>query len=153
MNSRLVTRIRQKDGLSYSVGSSLSANALDSSSEFSILASYSPGNATRVEAALREEIERVLRDGFTAEEVRAAKTSLLRTREISRAQDLELARKLSRYSLLNRTLAWDAAFEQKITALTPEQIVAAVRRYIDLSKMTVIKAGDFPQRHFKEVHW
>jgi zinc protease len=40
-------------------------------------------------------------------------------------------------------MAWDADLEKRITALTPEQIVAALRRHIDPAKITVIKAGDF----------
>ena len=44
---------------------------------------------------------------------------------------------------LNRTLAWDAELEKKIEALTPEQIVAAMRKHIDPAKITIIKAGDF----------
>ena len=44
---------------------------------------------------------------------------------------------------MGRTLAWDAEFEKKIAALTPEQINAAMRRYIDPAKITIVKAGDF----------
>ena len=54
-----------------------------------------------------------------------------------------LAGKLSGYLFLDRTLAWDAALEKKIAALTPDQIVAAMRRHIDPSKITIVKAGDF----------
>ena len=48
-----------------------------------------------------------------------------------------------RYMFLNRTLAWDADFEAKIRALTPEQIVATLRRHLDMTKVTIVKAGDF----------
>jgi zinc protease len=44
---------------------------------------------------------------------------------------------------LGRTFAWDAEFEKKIAALTPEQISVAMRRHIDPSKFTIVKAGDF----------
>ena len=44
---------------------------------------------------------------------------------------------------MNRTLAWDAELDKKIAALTPEEIVAAMRRRIDPSKLTIVKAGDF----------
>ena len=33
--------------------------------------------------------------------------------------------------------------EKKIAALTPDQINAAMRRYIDPAKITIVKAGDF----------
>ncbi|MEK6283860.1 MAG: pitrilysin family protein [Acidobacteriota bacterium] len=143
LNSRLVTRIRQKEGLSYSVGSSLSANALDRNGEFSVSAIYAPQNAAKVEAAVKEEITRALKDGFTAEEVAAAKSGLLQAQQTNRSQDGALAGKLASYRFLKRTFAWDAFFEQKIAALTPDQIVAAMRRHLDPARLTVIKAGAF----------
>jgi zinc protease len=44
---------------------------------------------------------------------------------------------------LGRTMAWDADFDQKISALTPGQIADAMRRWLDPAKLTIIKAGDF----------
>jgi len=42
---------------------------------------------------------------------------------------------------LNRTLAWDAELDKKIAALTPDEIVAVMRRRIDPSKLTIVKSG------------
>ncbi|MES4791877.1 MAG: hypothetical protein C4321_01800 [Chloroflexota bacterium] len=97
----------------------------------------------KLEAAFKEEIARVLKDGFTADELKAAKSGWLQSRQVSRAQDNELAGRLSNYLFINRTLAWDADFEKKVEALTPEQVTAALRRHIDPNKITIIKAGDF----------
>jgi len=143
LNSRLATRIRQKEGISYGVGSNLSASALDRSGSFTTFAIYAPQNVSRLEAAFKEEIARVLKDGFTADEVAAAKSGYLQSRQVTRAQDQSLARTLNSYLFLNRTLNWDAEFEKKIAELTPEQINEAMRKYIDPSKITIIKAGDF----------
>jgi zinc protease len=143
LNSRLAVRIRQKEGISYGVGSGLNASSLDKSGRFTANAIYAPQNAAKLEAAFKEEIARMLKDGFTAEEVKAAKSGWLQSRQVSRAQDGELANRLANYLFLNRTLAWDAELETKIESLTPEQIVAAMRRHIDPGKLTIIKAGDF----------
>jgi zinc protease len=40
-------------------------------------------------------------------------------------------------------MAYDAEFEKRVAALTPEQVSAAVRKYLDLDKMVMVKAGDF----------
>jgi zinc protease len=42
-----------------------------------------------------------------------------------------------------RTLAFDQALDDKVAALTPEQVSAAFRRHIDASSVTLVKAGDF----------
>jgi len=143
LNSRLAVRIRQKEGISYGVGSQVQASPFDKNGMFVTFAIYAPQNAARLEAAFKEEIARALKDGFTDEEVKAAKSGWLQSRQVSRAQDKELAGRLGTYLYLNRTLAWDAELENKINALTPDQIVAALRRHIDPSKITIIKAGDF----------
>jgi zinc protease len=143
LNSRLATRIRQKEGLSYGVGSQFSASPLDESGSFTTFAIYAPQNAEKLETAFKEEIARALKDGFTDQEVKEAKSGYLQNAQVGRAQDPALAGKLSGYLFLDRTLAWDAALEQKIAALTPDQIAGAMRRHIDPSRITIVKAGDF----------
>ncbi len=150
LNSRLATRIRQKEGLSYGIGSNLSADALDDSGAFTAFAIYAPENAVKLEAAFKEEIERALKDGFTAEEVEAAKTGFLQSQQVNRAQDGALARTLASYLFLDRTLAWNAELEKKIAALTPEQINQALKRHLDPSKLTIVKAGDFAKSAAKQ---
>jgi zinc protease len=39
-------------------------------------------------------------------------------------------------------MTWEADFEKKIAALTPEQIGAAMKRHIDPKKLVVVAAGD-----------
>ncbi len=143
LNSRLAVRIRQKEGLSYGVGSQLQASSLDKNGVFMAFAIYAPQNRDKLESAFKEEIEKMLKDGFTAEEIAAAKKGWLQSRQVSRAQDNELAGRLNSYNFLNRTLAWDADLEKKVEALTADQITAALRRHINPAKMSIVKAGDF----------
>ena len=143
LNSRLATRIRQKEGLSYGVGSQFAASPLDKSGTFLTFAIYAPQNAEKLEAAFKEEVARALKDGFTPQEIAEAKSGFLQGAQVGRAQDASLARKLSSNLFIDRTLAWDAGVEKKIAALTPDEIVSAMRRHIDPSKITIIKAGDF----------
>ena len=53
-----MVRVRQQDGLSYTVSSSLSAGAMDPVGSFSTFAIYAPQNAGKLETAVREEVER-----------------------------------------------------------------------------------------------
>ena len=143
LNSRLAVRIRQKEGISYGVGSQLSANPLDKTGSFMTYAIYNPENAERLEKAFREEMEKVVKEGFTADEIKAARSGLLQSRMVSRAQDPSLVGTLNNYLYLNRTMNWDADFEKKMESLTPEQVNAAMKKHIDPSKISIIKAGDF----------
>lgn len=146
LNSRLAVRIRQKEGLSYGVGSQFQAGSLDKAGSFLAFAIYAPQNRDKLEAAFKDEIAKMLKDGFTEAEIKEAKSGWMQSRNVSRAQDRELASRLNSYLFLNRTLAWDADFENKVNNLTAEQIVTAMRRHIDLNKISIVKAGDFAKQ-------
>jgi zinc protease len=143
LNSRLATRIRQKEGLSYTVSSNFSASSQDKSGAFTAFAIYAPENVTKLEAAFLEEINKMLKEGFSAEELEAAKTGYLQSRGMRRAEDRSLSGTLNSYLDIDRTMAWDAKLEEQIKALTPAQINAAMKKYIDPAKFVVVKAGDF----------
>ncbi|MFL6676049.1 MAG: M16 family metallopeptidase, partial [Massilia sp.] len=66
LRSRLMERIRQKDGLSYGGGSQLAAGDLDRAGMFAISAIAAPQNLRRLDKAVRDELARALKDGFTA---------------------------------------------------------------------------------------
>ena len=142
-DSRLVRRIREKEGLSYSVGSFLSADSFYARGAFGISAIYAPQNRPRVEAALNDEIRKAFADGFTAQEVEAGKKGLLQARQLARSNDSAVAGRLVAYLVLGRTFAWDEDLERKISALTPEAVSDALRRRIDPGKLSFVKAGDF----------
>ncbi|QZZ55075.1 M16 family metallopeptidase [Myxococcus xanthus] len=143
LNSRLATRIRQQDGLSYGVASSLDASDVDEVGTFFTYAIYAPENAARLETAMREEVTRAVQKGYSAEELQKARTGILEYRQSARAQDGSLARQLASYLFLGRTLAFDAALEQKLTQLKPEDVRKAMDRHLDWTKVTQVRAGDF----------
>jgi zinc protease len=143
LNSRLATRIRQKEGLSYGVGSQFNAGSLDNIGTFFAFAIYAPENVEKLEAAFKEEIQKVVTEGFTAEEVAAAKSGWSQQRTVGRSQDGNVAGNLNNYLFINRNYKWDEEFEKKVLDLTPEQINAAMKKHISLEKMNIVKAGDF----------
>jgi zinc protease len=143
LNSRLATRIRQKEGISYNVNSVFGASMLDPSGSFSGSAIYAPQNVDRLEAAYKEEIQKAINEGFTKEEIEQAKTGILLSRQRNRGQDSGLAQTLASYLFTNRTFNWDAELDSKIQALTPEQVQAAMKKHITPDKFSIFKAGDF----------
>ncbi len=146
LNSRLATRIRQKEGLSYGVGSSLSGGSLDPVGEFSFYAICAPENADKVEKAFREELQKVLDVGYTPDEVKAALAGYLQMREGNRAKDSSLTGKLASNLYLDRTMAWDQAFEDKLRKLTPDEIRVAMKKHIDPARISIFRSGTLPQK-------
>jgi zinc protease len=142
LNSRVMERIRQKDGLSYGGGSSLSVNSQDKASSFGMGAIAAPQNLAKVEVALREELNRALKDGFTADELARAKSGFHQQRVQARSDDGTLAVGWNTYQYLGRTFAWSQQMDDKVQALTLEQVNAAFRKAIDPAKLSIVIAGD-----------
>lgn len=142
IDSRLLQRIRQKEGWSYGGGAGFGVGALDRAATFNISAIAAPQNLQRVEIAVQEELNRLRQQGFSAEEVAGAQSALLQTSVQARAQDENLADSWVGYLYLGRTFAWGKSMEDKIRALTPAQVNAAWRRAVDPAKLSVVLAGD-----------
>jgi zinc protease len=143
LNSRLVTRLRQKEGLSYSSGAWLNLSDWTDNGQFSAYAIFAPQNRAAVEKGLREELALALEKGFTAEEVAAAKSGLLQQARVDRTEISSLAGLLVSDLELKRKMEWRIRREQAIQALKPEQILAAMRRHISPERLAFIWAGDF----------
>jgi zinc protease len=143
LNSRLAVRIRQKDGLSYGVGSAFGAQALDSAAILQTYAIYNPENIVRLESAFGEEIGRWVKDGVTADELDKAKQAWLQGRQQSRARDAELVGRLSQQTFQGRDMAFDGALEDRVAKLTVDEVNATIKRFINPAKFVTVKAGDF----------
>jgi zinc protease len=143
LGTRLSRRIRDKEGLSYTVVSQFGAPTKDDGATFFTFAISNPANSPKVDASFRDEIAKTLKEGFTADEVTTAKKAWLQERTMGRTEDGSLVGLLSARQRFDRTLKFDESLETKVAALTPDQINAAFRKHIDPAALTFVKAGDF----------
>ncbi|HEY2864628.1 MAG TPA: pitrilysin family protein [Casimicrobiaceae bacterium] len=142
-NSRLWNRIRQKEGLSYGIGSSMYASSWEQNTSLSISAIFAPENLERLRRGVQDEVERAEREGFSAEEVAEAKRALLQQRRLARTQDATLAAALNEQSFVGRTFAYSAKLDAALEALDAPTVNAALRRYVKPDDFASVFAGDF----------
>ena len=142
-NNRLEERLRQKEGISYSAGSQLSASSFEPVADLILYAIHAPQNLARLQTALREETERLVRDGITAQELDDAKKAMLESSKISLAQDGALSGTLLGQLSTGRTMDYTAQRLAKIEATSLEDVNAAIRKYMDWSRLVQVHAGDF----------
>jgi zinc protease len=142
-DSRLWKRVREKEGLSYAVWSGVNWGQQEPHSLWYAGAIFAPANREKVERAVAEEIDRALKDGFSAAEVEAGRQALLNFRRLSRAQDANLAGALVANLELKRSFARAQQVDEAIAKATPEQVNAALRKYLKPAAMAAAVAGDF----------
>ena len=143
LSSRLAERIRQEDGLSYSVGSQFSADPIYTYAQFGGYAIYAPENADLLEDAFLEEIQRVLEKGFSESEVEEAKKGFMEYQKNLLSNDRTLAGYLSNRLFLERDMFWTKALLKKLDQLEPDDIREAMARHITLDSLSIVIAGDF----------
>src|SRR5262249_14865987 len=143
LSSRLGDRIRQKEGLSYGVTSTFTAGTRDPVASLTINAITNPVNIDKVDRAAAEELERFLADGPSLAELADAKKAYLEAQKVGRTGDAAIAGQIVTNLNLGRTFAHQTELENRIEALTPDDVKAAFKKYIEPKKLVIIRAGDF----------
>lgn len=143
LSSRLGDRVRQQEGLSYSVGTMLSGHPVDKRTSFTMFAITNPENRDRLVEVIREEIDGLLKDGITAAELESAKQGYLQSEQLERTQDSTLANLLAGTIFAGRTMAYYDSFEKQLAELDVETVNKALRKYLEPDRMVIVTAGDF----------
>jgi zinc protease len=144
--SRLGDRVRQKEGLSYGIGSNFSAGAQDKVANLYIGAISNPANMPKVEKAILEEVELFRKDGVTQEELDRARDGYLQQLKVSWTSDSTLAGTLAGLLHTGRSMKHYAELEAKLKAVTPPQVAEAFRRHVAAGKLVIAVAGDFAKK-------
>ncbi len=143
---RLVERLRQQDAISYNVVAQLHTPARGDRSVVSVTATGAPHSALRVEATLREEIARVLRDGVSAQEVEVAQQQLLELRRQQRGDDRQLAVALvAHFDGEGGFDSNEGELDAALQAVTPGQVLAALRLLLHPDRWMTAITGARPE--------
>src|SRR5690606_3670264 len=146
LNSRIASRLRQKEGISYGAGAQLSidTDTDDKNSSLLVYAIYAPENAAKVQLGVKEEIARFIEEGITEDELKVAVTSWVQGENVSRARDGELTETINNNLYYDRDMMFHKEIEDKVTSLTVEDVNKVIKKYIKtFDNWTVINAGDF----------
>ncbi|AKS40910.1 M16 family metallopeptidase [Wenzhouxiangella marina] len=145
LSSRLSNRIRDEEGLSYSVGGGFYSHSIDEYTTFFAYAMFAPENRQALVDSLTDELQTIIEAGFSDEEVEAGKRGYLQQQAVIRANDSSLVNTLGNNRYLERDLGFQEAIEAAIEALDAEQVNAALRRHFDPSVLNLSMAGDFDE--------
>ena len=144
--SRITNRVREREGLSYSIQTWVAPSSFEENTPLYLYAIFAPENRERVRAAIADEFARALKDGFTEAELADAKRALMQARRIARAQDGALAGGLIQQTYVGRTWDYAAQVDRGIEAVTLEKANAVLRRYVAADGFAWSYAGDFAKK-------
>ena len=144
--SRLMDRLRQKEGWSYSCGTQLSVGSQDKVGQFLVYAFCNPDVIDKLDKGAIEVLNEVIKTGVTEDEVKLSKTAYLEEMKVERGKDGKLAEALRAGLVLGRTFEFQADLEKKIAALTAKDVNRALSANLHVDRLVIIRAGDFGKK-------
>jgi zinc protease len=141
-SSRLLNRLRQKEGLSYGAFSRLQAPPLDKGGSFLAGAICAPENADKALKATIEELDLLLKQGVSEAELSDAKKSYAATWDTQLADDDFVASELNRGLFLKRTFEFWKGINDKVQRVTANELLEIGRKYVKPEKLAKVRAGD-----------
>ena len=146
LSARLPMRLREKEGISYGVGSFINIPISNDVASWGYYALLNPTKRDAVESAIKEEVSKALKDGFTADELMTNKKSYANIQKTMLGMDNTLI------NLVNKKLQYGISLDEydtlnsKIAELKLEEVNSALRKYLTLDKVTSVYAGDFNKK-------
>jgi zinc protease len=136
--SRLSRRLREREGLAYETYAQLHVRDEGDAGWLVVGATVATELAV---ASLRDELERLVRDPVTDEEVVAAKARLAMFRDTYLHDISAVCEMLSTAMASGRTRAVEGRKHARLQALTTEDVNAAIRRHLRLGSVVQVIAG------------
>ena len=140
---RLMANVRDKEGLTYGIGSSLS-NDTFSDGDWKIVATFAPALLDKGIESTKRQLKSWYEAGATADEVARRKSNLVGTFKVGLATTDGVAGAMLSAVHRGYDLNWLDEYPGKINALTTEQVNGAIKKYLKPEDMYLIKAGTVP---------
>ncbi len=141
-------RVREDEGLSYGVNSSLFAPTAGregggQAAAINITASFAPQNRDRLREVIRDEVAQRAAKGFSSLEVGFARRAIVSNLVGSLAQPADLAGRLANNLRYDRDMSRFTYFKEAYEKLDAEAVNAALRKHLDVNRMVEVAAGTF----------
>jgi zinc protease len=146
VTSRIPVRLREKEGISYGAGSYMNVPYINDVASWGYYAFLNPTKKDAVDKAVREEIAKALKDGFTDEELKAKKESWQNSRKTGLGNDGTLIGLVISKLLYDIPLEDYDALESKVLNISVQQANEALRKYLKTDQLTTLDVGDFNKK-------
>ncbi|NKI26934.1 insulinase family protein [Arenibacter sp. 6A1] len=143
-SGRLMRTVRDEDGLTYSIGAGHTGHTF-TGGHWLINASFNPELFQTGLDATMAQLKLWVEDGITQSELEAKKSNLTGAFKVGMATTAGLAGTI--LSFVERGLEPDYIYQysKDVEAVTLEEVNAAIKKYIDLDNLIIIKSGSLDE--------
>jgi zinc protease len=138
---RLSARLRDREGLAYTVRANITDSATTEPGTFSCYIGTDNDNFNRVKTEFLEELNRIRDEKPTQQEVEDAKAYLLGSLPFKVSTSSTVAAQLLAIERYGLGLNYLDDYRRAIAAVTPEDVQEVARKHIDPKRMALVAAG------------
>jgi len=139
LGGRIGNVVREKSGLAYYASSTLNAGIGPGS--WAVSAGVNPANVQKAQKLIIDEIERFVEDGVTSEELEDSQSNFIGRMPLSLESNSGVANALLNIERYDLGLDYFRRYPEMVRAVTPEQVLAAARKYLDPQRLAIAIAG------------
>lgn len=136
---RIGRSVRNKEGLAYYAYSSL--NALPETGSWEFNAGVNPQNVEKTIALIIAEIKKYLEKPVTASELSDSQTHLIGRLPMSLESNAGIANAMLSIERFDLGLDYFQNYSERLLKITPDEILAVSKAYLDPEKLVIISAG------------
>ena len=148
LSSRLGLQVRDREGLTYGIGSRFRAPSL-AAGPWYIAVSVNPGNVEKAITSALAVLRDYVTNGMTADELADEKSSAIGSFKVSLSTNAGLAEALWNAEFFRLGVDYLDRFPELIQAVTLEEANAAIRKHFRPDHLTVVIAGDYDPETLK----
>jgi zinc protease len=138
---RLSAKIRDRAGLAYTVQATITGDTGEEPGLFTCFVGTEPKNLTRVKTMFLEELNKIRDEPPTDTEVEDAKKYLLGSLPFRFTSNEDVAGQLLATERFGLGLSYLDDYRKAVAAVTPADIQAMAKKYLDPTRMVLVAAG------------
>lgn len=150
LSSRLGLQVRDREGLTYGIGSRFRAPSL-AAGPWYIAVSVNPSNVERALASSLAVLREYVEHGIRTDELEDEKSAAVGSFKVSLSTNAGLASALWNAEFYRLGIDYIDRYPQLIHAVTVEEVNAAIRKYFRPDHLTVVIAGDVETAHAEAI--
>jgi zinc protease len=139
LGGRIGDVVREKSGLAYYASSSLNSGIGPGS--WSVSAGVNPANVQKARDLICREIGLFVENGITSEELADSQSNFIGRLPLSLESNSGVVNALLNIERYDLGLDYYRSYPDLVRAVTPEEVLAAVRKYLDPDRLAIAIAG------------
>jgi zinc protease len=143
--ARLMSIVRDKEGLTYGIYSNLSGDDFADGS-WNISGTFSPALLDKGYESTMRELKRFYEESISEEELNNKKSTITGQFKISLSTTGGMANNIHTLISRGRKISYLDEYAEKVNALTVNEVNAAIKKFMNPDKIMVIKAGTFEEK-------